>query len=147
MAAVYIPCDILLVASLATAGPAHLFQAADKFGGELVVGFEGLVAYGGQLGVGDGYSEACVRMLEISGEAKLDVVESGISINDMEFSWDLICAFSEDLNGSWRLRSCEAWSASFHYASFMPCDFFNGVSQHSRVIDPQASDASDCRFN
>ena len=86
-------------------------------------------------------------MLEIGGEAKLDVVQSRISIDNVKFGWDLICAFSEDLNGSWRLGSCETWSASFHYASLMPCDFVNGVSQHSRVIDPQASDASDCRFN
>ena len=147
MAAVYIPCNILLAAGLAAAGPAHLFQAADEFGGELVVGFVGLVAQGGQLGVGDGYSEACVRLLEIGGEAKLDVVESRISINDVEFCWDLICALLEDLNGSWRLGSRETRSASFHYASFMPCDFLNGLSQHSRVIDPQAGDASGCRFD
>ena len=143
--AVYIPCDILLAASLAAAGPAHSFQAADKFGGKLVVGFVGLVAQGGQLGVGDGHSEACVCLLEVGGEAKLDVVESRISIDDVEFGWDLICAFSEDLDGSLRLGSCETWSASFHDASFMPCYFLDGMSQHSRVIDPQASDASGCR--
>ena len=147
MAAVYIPCNILLAAGLAAAGPAHLFQAADELGGELVVGFVGLVAQGSQLGVGDGYSETCVCLLEIGGEAKLNVVESRISIDEVKFGWDLICAFSEDLNGSWRLGSCETWSARFHYASFMPCDLLNGVSQHSRVIDPQARDASDCRFD
>ena len=124
-----------------------MFQAADEFGGELVVGFVRLVAQGGQLGVGDGHCKACVCMLEIGGEAKFDGLKSRISIDDVEFGWDLICSFSEDLNGGWRLGSGETWSAGFHDAGFMPCDFVNGVSQHSRVIDPQASDASGCRFD
>ena len=147
VAAVDVPCYILLAARLAAAGPAHLFQAADEFGGELGVGSVEPVAQGGQLGVGDGYGEACVCLLEIGGETELDVSESGISIDDVEFCWDLICAFLEDLHGSWRLGSCETWSAGFHYASLVPCDFLDGLSQHRRVIDSQAGDASDCRFD
>ena len=147
VAAVYVPCYIFLAARLAAAGPAHLFQAADEFGGELVVGSVGPVAQGGQLGVGDGYGEACVCLLEIGGEAELDVVEGRISIDDVELCWDLICAFSEDLHGSWRLGSCETWSVGFHYAGFMPCDFLDGLSQHRRVIDSQAGDASGCGFD
>lgn len=42
--AIDVPCDVLLAAGLAPAGPAHLFQAADELGGKLVVGVTRLVA-------------------------------------------------------------------------------------------------------
>lgn len=42
--AIDVPCDVLLAAGFAPAGPADLFQAADEFRGELVVGVAGLVA-------------------------------------------------------------------------------------------------------
>ena len=99
------------------------------------------------MGIGDGYSEARVRLLEVGGESELDVVECGVSVNDVELRWDIICTLSEDLHGGWRLRGCETRSAGLHDPTLVPCDFPNGVSQHGRVVDSQASDARHCRFD
>ena len=145
--AVDVPCDVLLATGLAAAGPAHLFETADELWWKFVVGLGILLADGDEVGFCDGYGEAGVGFLEVGGQAELDVLERWVSVNDMELCRDLVCALSEDLNGSGRVRGCKAWSASFHYSTLMPRNFLNGISQHSRVIDPQARDASDSRLD
>ncbi len=76
----------------------------------------------------DGDGEAGVCGLEIGGEAEVDGIEGGVSVDDVEGCWGGICALLEDRGGGRGLRGGEAGSAGFHDAGFVPGDFLDGVS-------------------
>ncbi len=143
VAAVHVPRNVLLAADFAAAGPAHFFKTADEFWRKLFVVLGIVPAESHEVSIRNGYSEAGVVFLEVGGQAKLDALKRRVPVDDIELCRDLIRALLEHLNGSWRLRSCETRSAGLHYPTLMPCNFFNGVPQHSRVIDSQTRDASD----
>ena len=65
----------------------------------------------------------------------------------MELCGDVVGTLLEDFYCSWGLGRCETGRASLYDATLVPRDFLNRVSQHGRVIDSQARDASDCRLN
>ena len=132
VSAVDMPCQVLLAADFTAAGPAHLFEPADEFGGERTgavgCGANLTVAQGGELGLCDGDREAGVCFLEIGRETELDVVQGRVSVDHTERRWDLGGTLAEDVKGCWRLRSRQTRGAGFHDSAFMPCDFLNGVS-------------------
>ena len=70
-----------------------------------------------------------------------------VPVNHMKLCRDVTRTLLDDFNGSRRLRSCETGRASFYDATLVPRDFLNHVSQHGRVIDSQARNASDCRLD
>lgn len=145
VAAVDVPRDVFLAAGFAAAGPAHLFEAGDEFGREPVVALAVWRADGREVGFRDGDGEAGVGFLEVGGQAELDGLERGVSVDDVEIGGDRVRALAEDVDGGGRLRGCIARSARFHDSTFMPGDFFYGVPQQSRVIDPQTRNAGDGR--
>ena len=59
-----------------------------------------------QLCFGDGDGEAGVCLLEISRQAKFDVGEGGVSIDDVELDGELAGASLQDLERGGRLRGC-----------------------------------------